>query len=659
MGMCCAWLGCAAGSSEEKGVTKINDDRSCTDIPMLLLYIGWCAAVLIIMGVAIGRGGNVMNIIYGTDYNGNQCTSSAPLIAFPCLGCPMSGTVNVAYTARICVKDCNATNSDPRMAFGMTYTSKQYLQFCLPVVGVAFVNATVQSSDEFSSVSGAATRAIGDLYTAYGLILGSAFLALVLALLYSKLIQVAAGLLVWLSLICILFGGLFASYTCMQMASMAMTDGTDPMRVKAMQGVGITIAIITFLYFCAIVFMRDRIAIAVQVTKEASKSLLDMPMMLFFPIFPFVILCGYFVWWIYTALTIYSVTVKTVVANPTFPSYGGMSMVPKGWPMVAINGTGLNGFTTTTWDTSLQQAMVVHFFHLLWTTQFLIFWTFLVIAGACANWYFTPWNAEGTSKPRGTDEGQLPDSAVLRSCLRTTRYHMGSISFASLIIAIIQFIQACILYAERKAKEANMNETLRCIIFGCLMCFMKCVECCMKQINRNGLVFTAVYGKPFCPAACGAFVLAFANLGRVAWISMVGDFLMGIGKVLVAALTTGLCALILFNGSYLAYISSPAFILTIIFILAWGIGSIFMVVYECAIDTVFMCFLIDEDNNKATGKYLAHPDLLKLIDAVAASPEAQAEAEKRKTDGKVPEGAAAPAAPAASAAPAGDKPASA
>ncbi len=50
---------------------------------------------------------------------------------------------------------------------------------------------------------------------------------------------------------------------------------------------------------------------------------------------------------------------------------------------------------------------------------------------------------------------------------------------------------------------------------------------------------TAVYGSPFCPAACSAFALAFANLGRIAWISMVGDFLLGIGKVLVAALTTG------------------------------------------------------------------------------------------------------------------------
>ncbi len=36
-----------------------------------------------------------------------------------------------------------------------------------------------------------------------------------------------------------------------------------------------------------------------------------------------------------------------------------------------------------------------------------------------------------------------------------------------------------------------------------------------------------------------------------------------------------------------------------------------------------MCFLIDEENNKAQGTYLAHPDLLKLIDAVAESDEAK------------------------------------
>jgi hypothetical protein len=86
---------------------------------------------------------------------------------------------------------------------------------------------------------------------------------------------------------------LVSAYTCLQYAATAAaaTPPADTTRVQAMQGIGYVCAVLTFLYFCAIVFMRDRIAIAIQVTKEASKALMDMPMMLFFPIIPFVIIC--------------------------------------------------------------------------------------------------------------------------------------------------------------------------------------------------------------------------------------------------------------------------------------------------------------------------------------------------------------------------------
>ncbi len=100
---------------------------------------------------------------------------------------------------------------------------------------------------------------------------------------------------------------------------------------------------------------------------------------------------------------------------------------------------------------------------------------------------------------------------------------------------------------------------------------------------------------------------------------------MGIGKVLISLVSTGIFGLILFAAPYNTSVSTPAFILVIIFILSWGVASVFMTVYECAIDTVFMCFLIDEDNNKG-GKMLGHKDLLTLIDETANSPAAKVHA---------------------------------
>ncbi len=44
-----------------------------------------------------------------------------------------------------------------------------------------------------------------------------------------------------------------------------------------------------------------------------------------------------------------------------------------------------------------------------------------------------------------------------------------------------------------------------------------------------------------------------------------------------------------------------------------------MIVFEVAIDTIFMCFLIDEHCNKQNGKMFASKTLLEVIDYQAAT----------------------------------------
>jgi len=264
-------MGCDCCGEKEKAIGKItdNDKRSCTDIPFLLLFMGFWAAIIILMAVAIqGYGGrqpaNMNALLYGTDYNGVACgqkgarydgvvvdNTEHKFVAFPYLGASVLNKdtgANIAYTARICVSDCNQTQTDPRMVFGNNYRSTQYVNFCMPADALALANSTMSSNSEFSTASAAASRAIGDLFNAWQLILGSVFLAMVLAVVYLKFVQCAAGFLVWTSILLVLAGGVFISYTCLQMVQTAEAANppTDPTRLQAMKGVGITCAIITF-----------------------------------------------------------------------------------------------------------------------------------------------------------------------------------------------------------------------------------------------------------------------------------------------------------------------------------------------------------------------------------------------------------------------------
>jgi hypothetical protein len=74
-----------------------------------------------------------------------------------------------------------------------------------------------------------------------------------------------------------------------------------------------------------------------------------------------------------------------------------------------------------------------------------------------------------------------------------------------------------------------------------------------------------------------------------------------IGKLTIAALTTFLFYIfITFVTSVKASIQEPIYMLILVAIGSFAIAHIFMSVFDMAVDTLLVCFLIDEQaNNKA------------------------------------------------------------
>jgi len=231
----------------------------------------------------------------------------------------------------------------------------------------------------------------------------------------------------------------------------------------------------------------------------------------------------------------------------------------------------------------------------------------LVIAGAIATWYFTRYDQNGVKN--------LPPNMVYHSSLRTCRFHLGSIALGSMILAIIQFIRAVLKYLELQTKKASPNR-IQIIIFRLLQCCLGCVECCCDKINKNGYVWMSIFGHSFVPSVCNAWMLLWRNLIRVAAVHLVGEYVLFCGKVIVSLITTGLCGLIIkaFYGDTVSSIAMPCFI---IFILSFVVATLFMSLFSTTIDTVFLCFLIDEEMNKASGQMFASASLQQLVDAHA------------------------------------------
>jgi len=201
---------------------------------------------------------------------------------------------------------------------------------------------------------------------------------------------------------------------------------------------------------------------------------------------------------------------------------------------------------------------------------------------------------------------------VRESMSRTCRFHLGTVSLGALILAMIHFIRAVLRYLELATKTTNANRFQICI-FHMFQCCLKCVECCCDKINKNGYVWVAIFGHSFVPSVCNAWMLIWRNLIRVAAVHLVGEYVLFCGKVIVSLITTGLCGLII-QGVYGDVVTSIAMPCFVIFLLSWMVATLFMALFDTTIDAIFLCFLIDEEMNKASGQMFANPSLVQLVD---------------------------------------------
>jgi len=278
--------------------------------------------------------------------------------------------------------------------------------------------------------------------------------------------------------------------------------------------------------------------------------------------------------------------------------------------MVCLIGTStfvVNGNDIFTSIQSYTSASLGYFYYTvfgtLWLNSLLMAITIFVIAAACSVWYFSKGQA-----------AENLDSPICSGFYMAFRYHFGSLAFGSLLIAIIQFIQFIfeILVRQFEGQGEGQNKCFSFLSY-CVRCCLNCIEKIIEFLNKNAYIIIAVTGKSFCSASSDAMSLIASNPLRYGIVGAVGYILAIVGKLTIAALTTFLFYLfITFVASVKANIQEPIFMLILVAISSFAIALIFMAVFDIAVDTLLVCFLIDERSNvKAV---FAPPELSDLMD---------------------------------------------
>ena len=344
--------------------------------------------------------------------------------------------------------------------------------YCIPTFNISAsgsvdFQAQSQFDSNFDSAQRTMTRAMSDLANSWEVIMISAFVALFASYVYMWLTKRLAGIIIWLCILLVIVGGFFLGYSFLKMAGDAPAD-TSARRVQAYQVSGYLFIAATAVFVLVILGLSSQITTAIEVVKEGSRAINDMKLIIFTPLIPMICACGYFVYWIYGALYIFSVSDLEDKTTPNgalyyqspHPRAGQATSNPAIYQSFVIN-------------TSYRPLAAYWLFHMFWSVQFLVYFGYFVIAGAVCGWYFTLSDANGNKMIGGENGGSR--APIFASFYRAIRYHLGTIAFAALIIAIVQMIRVTVKYIEVKTRS-NPPNYLQRIIFCLIHCCLKCIE---------------------------------------------------------------------------------------------------------------------------------------------------------------------------------------
>lgn len=565
--------------------------RSCTDCLCLLVIIAAWIAMTVVGFIVTGlvksellAKGNPVRLTNEIDYDGRICGYDDGVKNRP-------NGYYLSTGAVVCVEFCPKTTdyysfycfdedqkkADNSYSYGWNAVeegrcmyevkTEEYLNRCIWTKDSS--NTTSPSGLELVDYGGKAGKSwvsdfFTDMYKLRGYIFGFGIgIALFLSFLYLYFLRIPGvlSLMVWtviLSIFFVLLIGSILLYTLSVKWSNSDTrTGAEVMAMKALSVAGF---ICTVLYLCLICVLRKRIILAIGIVKEAARAVSAMPVIILMPVFQCIAIVIFLVPWVIYSL--YLASSGSIEVHEV--ESGGVTTT----------------YRTMNYDTNQRYAFLYLLFCWYWTSEFILAIGQIVSALSISAWFFT------------RDKKSEGNATVLWAVRTTIFNHLGTAAYGSLIIAIIKTIRAIIAYLQRKAKKSGNR--LAMFLLSCLQCCMWCLEKCMRFLNKNAYIQTAIYGYSFCKACRAAFFLIARNVLRVFAVSMVGDFVLLLGKICIPLLTTFLCylALVYSMGNQISGIIGPVLIC---FILSYFVANLFVEVFGMAISTILVCYCADEE----------------------------------------------------------------
>ncbi|XP_030752698.1 choline transporter-like protein 1 [Sitophilus oryzae] len=328
----------------------------------------------------------------------------------------------------------------------------------------------------------------------------------------------------------------------------------------------IVFTVATIILGIVFIWFRKRIGLVILLLQEATKAVFDMPQLVLIPVFLFFTLA------LLTAIFVV-VTLYVWSAGELVPLNNGQNYYYFRPSSIAI-------FTLT-----------YNFVIYIWLTQFFIGIQYMTIAGGIAKWYFTR-------------EKSYVHSPIATSIYNSFKFHLGTVAMGAWIITMMNIIKTLILSL---CKNAIVRAVVRSIL--------EPLEDLIKYLSKNAYIMTALHGQPFVKSGKRAAKILIDNLGNVIAINYIGDFVLGMAKLLIVVITI-LISMAIFAIAPSAYPDqSNLFPYIFIGIVALISASITFAVFDTTIDSLFICYCEDRLINDGMEKpYYMSRNLMEFIE---------------------------------------------
>ncbi|KAG1675670.1 hypothetical protein FOA52_002379 [Chlamydomonas sp. UWO 241] len=502
-------------------------------------------------------------------------------------------------------------------------------------------------SDVWSSLGERFSRYTSDLSKGFLiLIVAGLVVGLAVSMIYLVIMRYASGVLVWLTLILVNLSLLGITLYCFAMAGLLGSTSWVRRITEELQSVGnpqavdedvwkwiaVAGAIVAAIVLIISLLMISRLRLAVAVFKVASQAVGAAPLVMLWPLIPFLLLLCLVLYWVAVTAMLYTAgDLKATCRDPidmtsfNFDAFSGLDPSL----LVANISASLKGATTSCyedftgdtlrlncaadpncyvsykWNNQIRYAFLYHFFGLLWTAQVIVGISCVVVAATVGQFYWA-----------GGDTNKMSAFPVSTGAKYAFIFSLGSIAFGAAIVAILMWIRFVLVFVDNRLKALSGANKCAAWLLCCITCCLWCIQKIVEFINRNAFILMAVKGTSYCVSAGRAIKLIVANAFRLLTVSIVGDTLLFLGKIAVAA-TCGVCAFFLAELDYYnnpveypkTYLSSPLWPVFMSVLIGYFIAEVFLSVYELAIDTIFLCFCDDCDTHGGEPQ-LAPPILL-------------------------------------------------